>query len=365
MKSKFVSVILLASMLVVLVGCTAAPTPAPINTVAPPPPTQVVAPVSSPTLAVSPLETDAKAEGGQLMIYTSMNEKELTPILAAFKETYPFVDVKYFRTSDDQNVIGQARTDIQAGTYVADVFELDAINLTSQVKQELLTPFVPPESAAYPSTLKEPDGYWTSNRINTTVITYNTTLVAPADVPKTWNDLLDPKWNGKMAVESSDVELLGDMAAAWGTEKAYAFWEGIAAQNPVLEAGGYTVVAQGIADGIYSISPTTYAYRVEKLRAAGATIDWVKTDPIFAVTTTLSLAANAPHPATAKLYINWILSEAGQTAIRNLGRIPARPGFSADPPVLTAGLNLYYTAPITTERFDEFSAKWKSIFGLK
>lgn len=363
MKSKFIPVTLFVSMLFVLVGCIAPATPAPTAAVAP-----TLLPTVAPTLAASPtptgsLEDQARAEGGQLMIYTSMNSGDLETIMTKFKEAYPFVTVENYRDTGEA-VLAKGLTEKWAGKTVADVFELDAVTITSQLQEELLAPYTLPETAAYTANLKDPSNRWTVDRINTVVIAYNTNLVAPSDVPTTWNDLLDPKWKGKMAVEGSDVELLGDTVAAWGQDKAYAFWEGIAAQNPVI-VSGHTELANALAAGTYAISPTLYAYRIEKLNAGKMPVAWVRTDPVFAFSTIVGLAYGAPHPATAKLFINWLLSESGQMVIRDLGRIPARPGVATNPPTLTSGLNLFYTTSSVSDNFPAYVEKWKSLFGLK
>jgi iron(III) transport system substrate-binding protein len=284
-------------------------------------------------------------------------------VLARFKETYPFVTIDFYRDSG-QIVIEKVLTEAKANQYFADIIEVDTVESYSLIQNELLAPFIAPESAAYPDNAKDSDGYWTVYRINTVVIAYNTQLVAPADVPTTWEELLDPKWQGKMAVEVSDVELLVDMAAAWGEEKTYAFWEGIAAQDPTI-VEGHTELADALAAGEYAISPTVYAHRVERLKSKGQPIEWVKTDPVFAFTQSVALASHASHPATAKLFINWLLSEAGQTVIRDLGRIPARAGISSDPPALTEGLNFYYTVPVSAEDYTKYAEKWNSLFTLE
>lgn len=357
-KYYLVSILLIMSF--ALFAC-ATSTPTPIATALP---TQSPVPITQPATATAQVEDpwveQAKAEGGQLMVYTSMNAKDLDKVLAKFKETYPFVNIQYFRDTGE-NVIVKGLTEAQAGQYVADVYELDSASIGGQVQTELLAPFVSPESEAYSVLLKDPGGYWTMDRINTVVVAYNTNLVDPADAPKTWEDLLDPKWRGKMAVEHTDIELLGDMASVWGQARAYVFWDGIAAQKPAI-VDGHTELAEALAAGTYAISPTTYAYRIEKLKADGQPIEWVRTDPVFAFPTILSLANQAPHPATAKLFINWLLSESGQTTIRDLGRIPARPGISSDPPALTEGLNLFYTPISVTDHFAEYTEKWNNLF---
>jgi len=368
MKNKALILTTLISALVFASSCTASPaketaTQAPLlnPTLAPSPVPTIPLPTNPP--AEPSLEALAKAEGGQLMVYTSMSEEDLDAVLASFKETYPFVTTAFYRESGEQ-VLTQALAETQSGQYLADVYEIDSISTNRLIQEGLLAPYITLESSAYPDDAKDQDGYWTVDRINTVVIGYNTDLVALSDIPATWEDLLDPKWKGKMAVERSDIELLGDMVAAWGQEKAYAFWEGIAAQEPAM-IDGHTELAEALAAGEYAISPTLYAHRVEKLKSKGEPVEWVKTDPVFAYTQVIALAANAPHPATAKLFINWLLSESGQTLIRDLGRIPARAGISTDPPSLIEGINIFYSPPSVAEGYDEFAEKWNTLFSLK
>ncbi|MFQ5855965.1 MAG: ABC transporter substrate-binding protein [Anaerolineae bacterium] len=342
----------------VLVTLLAAACVQPTPAAAPAEPAQPPEAVAEPSL-----EEAARAEGGQLMVYTSMNIDDLEEVLARFKEDYPFVTTEYYRAKGE-DVIAKALTEAQAGQHFADVFETNAFEVYRLFLEGLLAPFDAPERAAYPDSAKDADGYWTVDRINTVVIAYNTELVDPADVPKTFEDLLDPKWKGKVGVEAGDIELLADMVGAWGEERTYAFWEGIAAQEPGI-VSGHTELAELVAAGEYAISPTLYGHRVEKLKKKGAPLEWVKTDPVFAYTQLMALAAEAPHPATGKLFVNWLLSEAGQTAIRDVGRIPARPGVASDPAVLTEGLNFYYSIPTLAERYNDYLEKWNAFFGLE
>ncbi|MFQ5614641.1 MAG: ABC transporter substrate-binding protein [Anaerolineae bacterium] len=360
--------LLLMALLAAACG-PAAPTAAPAPTEAPaaaPTEAPAATPTEAPAAEAAPemsLEEAAEAEGGQLMVYTSMNIDDLEEVLAKFRETYPFVSTEYYRAKGE-GVIQKALTEAQAGQHFADVFETNAFEVYRLLEQDLLAPYVAPESAAYPDNAKDPDGFWTVDRINTVVIAYNTELVDPADVPSTWEELLDPKWKGLVGVEAGDVELLADMVGAWGEERTTTFWQGIAAQEPGI-VDGHTELAELVAAGEFAISPTLYGHRVEKLKAKDAPLEWVRTDPVFAYTQLLAMAADAPHPATAKLFINWLLSEEGQGAIRDVGRIPGRPGMTTNPPGLTEGLNLYYTIPSLAENYNDYAETWFSFFSLE
>lgn len=340
-------------------GPAATPTAAPPTQAPPtqPPPTQAPPtqpPEPAPTQELT-LEEAAQAEGGQLMVYTSMNIDDLEVVLAAFKEAYPFVAPEYYRASGE-DVIAKAVTEAQAGQHFADVFETNAFEVYRLMQEGLLAPFDAPERAAYPDNAKDPEGYWTVDRINLVVIAYNTELVDAADAPKTHQDLLDPKWQGQIAVEPNDVELLADMVGAWGEDEAVAFWEGIAAQEPRL-VDGHTELAEFMVAGEFAISPTVYGHRVVKLKGDGAPIEWVITDPVFAFTQLLALANDAPHPATGKLFVNWLLSEEGQNVIKSLDRVPARPGVDD----LLEGMNPYYTIPSLAEKYNDYLEAWKSL----
>lgn len=301
------------------------------------------------------LEEAAQAEGGQFMIYTSMNIDDLELVLEEFKKTYPFVSTEYYRASGE-DVIAKAVTEAQGGQHFADVFETNAFEVYRLSQEGLLAPFDAPERAAYPDNAKDPENVWTVDRINLVVIAYNTDLVDEADAPQTHEDLLDPKWKGKIGIEASDIELLADMAGAWGEDKATAFWEGIAAQEPRL-IDGHTELAEFMVAGEFAISPTVYGHRVVKLKNDGAPIEWVITDPVFAFTQLLALANDAPHPATGKLFVNWLLSEEGQKVILSLNRVPARPGVDD----LLEGMNPYYTIPSLAENYNEYLEQWKSL----
>lgn len=309
------------------------------------------------------LHEAAQAEGGELMIYTSMNIDDLELILAKFRERYPFTKTDYYRATGD-DVIRKILTEDQAGKHFADVIETEAFEVYRLMQAGLLQPYVAPQSAAYPASLKDPAGYWTVDRLNTVVIGYNTELVGQADIPSTWEDLLDPKWKGKMAVEANDIELLADMVSYWGEEKAFAFWEGIAAQEPGI-VDGHTELAEFVSAGEFAISPTLYGYRVEKLKADGAPIEWIRTDPVIAYTQLLAMASDAPNQSTARLFINWLLSVDGQNVYREVGRIPSRPGIGTDPAGLIEGLNLIFTVPSLAANYDVYARKWRSFFTLE
>ncbi len=298
------------------------------------------------------------------MVYTSMNIDDLEPILAKFMEKYPFIKAEYYRASGE-DVLAKASTEAKAGQHFADVLEGADLQIFQAVQEGLVAPYVSPEVAAYPEGASDPNGMWTVSRVNAVVIAYNTELVKPEEAPKSYEDLLDPKWQGKIGVEQDDVALMALMIEAWGEEKAMAFWTKLAeGQKPGI-VKGHTELAELTMAGEYEVSPTVYSHRVEKLKKKEAPLEWVRLDPIFSFNHMVSLAKDGPHPNAAKLFIDWFLSEEGQTIIGEIGRIPSRPGVGVDPPALTEGVNFYYAGEEVLDIYNEIAETWYEMFGIK
>ncbi|NIO69032.1 MAG: extracellular solute-binding protein, partial [Anaerolineae bacterium] len=182
-------------------GPTPAPTPVP-----PTPTPEPAAPTDTPVPPEPPSLEEAAKEEGALMVYTSMNIDDLEPILAKFMEKYPFIKAEYYRASGE-DVLAKASTEAKAGQHFADVLEGADLQIFQAVKEGLVAPYVSPEVAAYPEGASDPNGMWTVSRVNAVVIAYNTELVKPEEAPKSYEDLLDPKWQGKIGVEQDDVAL--------------------------------------------------------------------------------------------------------------------------------------------------------------
>lgn len=303
----------------------------------------------------------AKQEG-QLMIYTSMGIGDMEILVSKFEERYPFLEVEYLRISGAY-FVEKVFAEFKAEHYAADVLETSGFLMYDLLKEGVFQSYSSPEREAYPAGAKDIEGYWTTDRINTNVIAYNTDLVESEDIPKSYQDLLDPKWKGKLGLARNDVELFAYTLALWGEEEAREFWEELAETQPSLREG-HTQLAELLAAGEFAIAVDVYAHRIEKIKAKEAPIEWVRTNPVIADPFVIALHAKAPHPNAGKVWINWILSEEGQQVISDLGRIPARPGVISKPRGLTEGINIYYGDPILAEHYNEYADEFRQILGL-
>jgi iron(III) transport system substrate-binding protein len=334
---------------VIAMGCAPAPTPAP--TAAPPTaapaatsaPAATTAPTAAPTASAASILDAAKKEG-KLMIYTSLNADEFDVVLKDFSTKYPDVKVEFYR-GDSESVTQKGLTEFRAKTYIPDILETNDVNISQLMSEGVIGNYVSPSAASYPPGAKDPDGGYVAARLNLIVIAYNTNLVKKEDAPKGWNDLLDAKWAGKIAVEPDDWPLLAYSTKVWDEAKAQDFWTKLAKQN-VRVVKGHTELANFLVAGEFAVSPTVYAHRVLSLQDKKAPIEMVKTDTAFAFPHVISIAKNAPHPNAAKVFIDWYLSEDGQNALVKAGRIPVRPGIKTKPEGLLEGFkDLYYGDP--------------------
>jgi iron(III) transport system substrate-binding protein len=348
---RYLTLLALAVVLAfVLVGCSAPPpTPTPV------PPTPTVSPQQA-------LLTGAQKEGA-LKVYWSLNETEAKPLLEKFGQKYPFIKVDFFRASS-ADVLVKVQSEVAAGMAPADVLEMDGVDMLKLYSQQMLTPYKSPESESFPDGAKHPWGYYTTCYVNAIVIAYNTKLVKAEDAPKSLNDLTNAKWAGKIAVEQEDWAMIPFTAKVMGDAASATLWTKLGEQKAKV-ISGHTEVANAVAKGDVALSPTVYAHRVEALKKSGQPIEWVKTEPVYSILNAVGITAQAPHPNAARLFVDWLLSNDGQTAVASIGRIPIRAGIKANPPSLTEGVKFYYGDPMLIAESTKFRDQYHALFGSK
>lgn len=274
-------------------------------------------------LAVSYAQTQdqliagAKNEG-KLVIYASAAAPQLQMYLAAFGKRYPFIQTEYFRT-DKQKLVTRVLLEDQAKQRLADVIHTSVIETHILKKRGVLSRHVPVESATYPSQYKDPEGFWTSVYASGTLMGFNTRQVKKAEAPKTYEDLLNPRWKNTIAIDNTKIEWFFMLLKLKGRQ----FMERLAAQNSQVMAGN-TNLLNLLAAGEFGIMAGVYEYSVDNLKMKGAPVDWIGLEPVIIYTVAASLPAQPPHPFAAKLFIEWLLSKEGQEVINQYGRVPIR-----------------------------------------
>jgi iron(III) transport system substrate-binding protein len=261
----------------------------------------------------------AKKEG-KVVVYTSLNTKDSVPISEAFKKKYG-VEVELWRSSSEK-VLQRAVTEARAGRHSVDAFELNGPELEAMWREQLLDRFYTPQAANLPPAAFAKNGAYIADRFNFFTIAYNTNLVKPNEVPNSYEDLLDPKWVGRIGIEASDTDWFGSMVHAMGEEKGMAFFRKLAAMKPQMRTG-HTLMAELVASGEIPLAATIYNHNAERLKVKGAPIDWKPLKPTFGRPNGVSVAKNAPHPHAALLFVDFMLSLEGQKLLQKRNRVPA------------------------------------------
>jgi iron(III) transport system substrate-binding protein len=226
-------------------------------------------------------------------------------------------------------------------------------------REQLLASYLSPEAATgFPPGAVHPRGRWAAIYVRQFVIGYNTQAVPPAEVPKAWQDLLQPKWKGKLAMDENEVEWYAAMLDYLGKEKGASYMRALARQNPQLRRG-HSLLSKLLAAGDFPLA-LVHAAEMEEAKKTGAPVDWVKTlDPVVTSPSQVAISANAPHPNAARLFVDFLLSAEGQAIIAGRGRVPARSDAISDS---QGSLKLHYVKPELARDFERHEKEFSEIF---
>jgi iron(III) transport system substrate-binding protein len=306
----------------------------------------------------------AKREG-RLVLYTGMETDEANLFANEFTKKFPFVKADIFRSAGER-VQQRFLVENRANQHFADIFQTSIVQVYQLKNAGLLARYVSEEAPAYAEGFKDPQGYWHAFYQIPYVIGYNTRMVGPKETPATYEDLLNPKWKGLISLETEEYQWFYHVLQIMGRDKGLEFMKKFAAQNLQMRKG-HTLLAQLVAAGESALATVVYSNRVERMKASGAPIDWVRfKGPTISAINSISIPEKAPHPNTARLFVDFTLSKEGQGLLRGLRRIPGRPDVLPDPPSLTKGLNLYPARPEgMIENYNDTVARFEEIFNRR
>jgi iron(III) transport system substrate-binding protein len=251
----------------------------------------------------------SEQEGGELSLYTSLTSDVEDAVSKAFKDAYG-IDPSVYR-ADSETVLKRLGEESNAGFRGADVVETNGPELYNLNKEHVLVEYQPD---ALPNLVPGSDFQgWTASRFNKFVVSWNTKLVPNGQQPKSWEELADPKWDGKVTLELGDVEwykTLYEYFVSKGKtpEQAQKLFEDIAQGSQVVK--GHTVIGELMAAGDIPVAASNYSYLVQQLADKGAPVEWhPPVEPIISRPNGVGLVTRARHPATAILFEEWLLGD--------------------------------------------------------
>jgi iron(III) transport system substrate-binding protein len=261
----------------------------------------------------------AKKEG-ELAIYTSAQQDDMGALVSAFEKKYG-IKVTIWRASSEK-VLQRAVQEARGNRHTMDVAETNGPEMEALSREKILTAVKSPYLADLIAPAVRPHGEWVGTRLNVFVQAYNTKLVKKEELPKTWEDLANPKWKGKLGVEQEDSDWLAGQFAELGEAHATKVFKDMVAANGVSVRKGHTLLTQLVVSGEIPLALTVYNYKAEQLKNKGAPIDWFSIGPAIARPNGVGVAAKAPHPHAAVLFFDFEISEEGQKILAGRDFVP-------------------------------------------
>jgi iron(III) transport system substrate-binding protein len=305
---------------------------------------------------------DGAKREGKAVWYTVAGESQ--ELARSFERKYPTVKVEVIRSTVFP-LLNRMLNEAKAGSQYYDVVRQSAFATQILIQKAMIQPYESPERHSYDQGTKDKQGYWTSTDENYFVIAYNTKMVSSGDAPKDWNDLLEPKWRGKIAMDPDNHVLYGGLEQRWGKEKATDYFQKLSRQEIQFRKGN-TLLAQLVVAGEYPLG-FVYAHRVELLKSQGAPIEWVSTmNPIVTTIGPVSLAAKPQHPNAGKLLIDFLLSVDAQKQLQRMYRIASRSNLEPMSRQLDPNrLKLVPLPPSLEDKEESWKRFFKAVFQLQ
>ncbi len=265
----------------------------------------------------------AKREG-KIVLYGTTNVAVMQQLLERFKKKYPFLQVDNFRATTN-GVSSKVLAEARAGTHAVDVIEISPDSAFKLKQSQLLDPYLSPLRKSVLEGYADKEGYWTGYFHSIIALGIHTPSIAKNEIPKTYDDLLNPIYKGKLSLSSADQELFGTLLEFWGKEKTFAYFTRLAKNAPAMREG-HTLQAQLLSAGEFAMAPWLLGHNLAELKRKGAPVEAVPLEPVLSTPKYVLLAKHSAHPHAAALMIDWLLSEGQEILVAKFGRNSTMPG---------------------------------------
>ena len=284
----------------------------------------------SPAQRKAVLEENARKEG-EVVWYTSMSLTDFPKIVGAFEKAVPYVKVRANRLTQS-TVITKIDTEARAGLFAVDVVGSAPVEMWELKQRGHSAPYLSPELKAFPAGSYDPQGFWSSFEVTPIVLAFNTKLVPQDEAPRSYQDLLQPKWKGKMNMGSDEYAWYSVMLDGMGKAKGLEYMKALARQQLHIPGSSSIMRLQLMLAGESAITIAARGRRATEYKEKGAPIDYRLLDPYPAEPNALTLMRRSSHLHASILFIDWILSEEAQSLMaQQIPRLTLRKGVKQIP----------------------------------
>ena len=268
------------------------------------------------------LVREARKEGS-VVWYAPMNREDLRQFTSGFEAEYPFIKVEVL-TSGPQTLLNRILTEYRAGKYTYDTLNVRSSALYTLKKANAVMRYEAPNRRALRAGFYDRDGYMNGLWASLLVYLFNTQQVTRARAPKSIDDLLQPKWKGKLGMDKDADDWLAAIMDFYGDDKGKQIARALGAQNLHIRTGR-SLISQLVAAGEFPVQIDAHHHEAITMRKAGAPIDYIFPEPFIPVkaVSAFVLSSRPQHPHAAALLVDFMLSKKGQEIAYRQGRWPA------------------------------------------
>ncbi len=296
----------------------------------------------------------AARKEGTLTLYTTIAEKDLPAIIGPFEKKYG-IKVSTWRAGTDK-VLQRAVTETRAKKHEFDAVHFGAPEMEALSREKVLQAVASPVHKDLLPGSVPAHREWAATILSVWVQAYNTQAVKKEDLPKTYKDLLDPKWKGKLGIEVKNDDWFATVVHMMGGEQqGVKFFQDLVAKNGISPRQGHTLLNNMVVSGEVPMALTVYNYMPEQAKKKGAPIDWFALEPAVARANAIGVARNAPHPNAGLLFYEYLLGPEGQQAMASVDYVPTNT--KVESPL--KGVRIVTTDPVRS--LDE-SQKWSKLY---
>lgn len=307
----------------------------------------------------------ARKEGSVNWYSTLIVNQIVRPMTEAFEKKYPGIKVQYSRaTSSD--VALKIRNEARAKRVQADIF--DGSNTVFLLEDaSLVADYRPAAAAGWPQPLRDTKGHWTALNLFYWTAAVNTNVVKAEDVPKTYEDLLNPKWKGQIAwtydlTPGGPPGFIYNVLTTMGQDKGMAYLRAFAKQEPVVIPAAQRVVLDKVVSGEYPLAVMILNYHATISQVQGAPVKWLRMEPLLQSMSLISIVKDAPHPNAARLLTEFMLSDEGQKVMADNDYLPASPTIPAKVPENKPEAGGFKVNVVSPDMARDDLPKWVAIY---
>jgi iron(III) transport system substrate-binding protein len=279
----------------------------------------------------------ARAEG-EVTIYLNLDPIVANALAGGFMKKYPGVNVQVGRFSG-ASIIARVDAEARAGKLGADAIMSGELGILVLIDKGVMARYRSPQLGAYPESFRDKNNFWNVNLLNVLVPAYNTRLVGKDEVPERLEDLLRPRWKGKLAMDSQSYYWFGALLQQMGEEVTSKLMRGLNEQQ-LRHVRGRRLLTQLVAAGEYDLAVETNLNTVLSLSQQGAPVWFAPVKPLYLRPSFLFMTRTAPHPHAGALLIDYLLSEQGQKILVAHDRMAAHPKVPGRETQLLKGLDV-------------------------